>query len=88
MWNGIGSYGLNGWTYKPERKEMFEDMDNTDIDDDESGGGGYGGGGVGSGMSWWMEYWHKQFNTAGPWTKAGGVQPEAWPKWMRKYKDY
>ena len=204
-WNSIGSYGLNGWAYKPERKNMFEDMDDTDIDDDEpdNSGSGNGGGGGGSGMSWWMNYWnkrfgtvyvsgnhsnssdgidvngvneeglnnfnrycltayekpsnkiplvfdsnwlysyfndnsnppskddlstrysgrsnttcmdrhdgginmvfmdfsarkvglkelwtlkwHKQFNTAGPWTKAGGVQPEAWPKWMQKYKDY
>ncbi len=23
-----------------------------------------------------------------PWTKAGGVQPEDWPQWMRKFKDY
>jgi len=36
----------------------------------------------------WTLKWHKQFDTAGPWTKAGGVQPEAWPQWMRKFKDY
>ncbi len=23
-----------------------------------------------------------------PWTKAGGVQPEDWPEWMREFKDY
>jgi len=23
-----------------------------------------------------------------PWTKAGGVQPEDWPQWMRHFKDY
>ena len=23
-----------------------------------------------------------------PWTKAGGVQPEDWPQWMRSFKDY
>jgi hypothetical protein len=23
-----------------------------------------------------------------PWTKAGGVQPSAWPEWMRNFKDY
>lgn len=197
-WNSIGSYGLNGWANKPEIKDMFEDMNNTDIDDKNSETGGEG--------FWWMDYWrkrfglyhdflsidpcnaggdtgfnfvediynipkpsryyltayenranniplvfdsvwlysyfyenagppskdgllssyletpnatcinrhngginmlfmdfstrkvglkelwtlkwHKQFNTAGPWTKAGGVLPESWPKWMRKYKDY
>jgi len=36
----------------------------------------------------WTLKWHKQFNTTGPWTKAGGVQPEAWPQWMRGFKDY
>ena len=36
----------------------------------------------------WTLKWHRQFNTAGPWTKAGGVQPEDWPVWMRKFKDY
>jgi prepilin-type N-terminal cleavage/methylation domain-containing protein len=23
-----------------------------------------------------------------PWTRAGGVQPEDWPRWMRSFKDY
>ncbi len=32
--------------------------------------------------------WHKDFNTAGPWTKAGGVKPNDWPKWIRNFKDY
>ena len=32
--------------------------------------------------------WYPQFDTAGPWTKSGGVQPQAWPRWMRKYKDF
>ena len=36
----------------------------------------------------WTLKWHLQFNTAGPWTKAGGVQPSDWPPWMRKFKDY
>lgn len=36
----------------------------------------------------WTLKWHRQFDTAGPWTKAGGVQPEDWPEWMRGYKDY
>jgi len=214
-WNSIGSYGLNGWTYKLERKKMFEDMNNTDIDDENSESGGGGGGGttvlsddwrawlinywrkrfglpyVGSGSGgsggiksdsdpnnfeisqedindiskpsryWLMAYekqanniplifdsswlysyfddtegpppsdnlsirysgrsnttcidrhngginmvfmdfsaskvglkelwtlkWHRQFNIAGTWTQLGGMQPEQWPKWLRKYKDY
>jgi prepilin-type N-terminal cleavage/methylation domain-containing protein/prepilin-type processing-associated H-X9-DG protein len=36
----------------------------------------------------WTLKWHMQFDTAGPWTKAGGVQPEDWPEWMRRFKDY
>jgi prepilin-type processing-associated H-X9-DG protein len=36
----------------------------------------------------WTLKWNKQFNTAGEWTKAGGVQPEDWPKSMRRFKDY
>ncbi|MHC4112215.1 MAG: type II secretion system protein [Planctomycetota bacterium] len=36
----------------------------------------------------WTLKWHTQYNTAGPWTKAGGVQPEDWPTWMQKFKDY
>ena len=36
----------------------------------------------------WTLKWHKSFNTAGKWTKAGGVQPEDWPQWMRGFKDY
>jgi hypothetical protein len=36
----------------------------------------------------WMFRWHREFNTAGPWTKAGGVQPDDWPEWMRGFKDY
>jgi prepilin-type N-terminal cleavage/methylation domain-containing protein len=36
----------------------------------------------------WTLKWHRKFNTAGPWTTAGGVQPGDWPKWMRKFKDY
>ena len=36
----------------------------------------------------WTLKWHKEFDTAGPWTKAGGVQPGDWPQWMRKFKDY
>ncbi|MFQ6035972.1 MAG: type II secretion system protein [Sedimentisphaerales bacterium] len=36
----------------------------------------------------WTLKWHRQFNTAGPWTKAGGVLPQDWPAWMRRFKDY
>ena len=36
----------------------------------------------------WTLRWYDQFDRAGPWTKAGGVRPQDWPKWMRKFKDY
>jgi prepilin-type N-terminal cleavage/methylation domain-containing protein/prepilin-type processing-associated H-X9-DG protein len=36
----------------------------------------------------WTLKWHREFNTAGPWTKAGHVQPDQWPVWMRRLKDY
>jgi len=36
----------------------------------------------------WTLKWYAEFDRAGPWTKAGGMQPEDWPKWMRKFKDY
>ncbi len=36
----------------------------------------------------WTLKWRSRWDTAGPWTKAGGVQPEDWPEWMRKFKDY
>jgi prepilin-type N-terminal cleavage/methylation domain-containing protein len=32
--------------------------------------------------------WSKLFNTAGPWTRAGGVRLEDWPDWIRPMKDY
>jgi hypothetical protein len=32
--------------------------------------------------------WASDFDRAGPWTRAGGVQPEDWPKWMRDCKVY
>ena len=32
--------------------------------------------------------WYRDFDTAGQWTNAGGVQPEEWPEWMRRFKDY
>ncbi len=36
----------------------------------------------------WTLKWHKTYNTSGNWTKAGNVDPSAWPQWMRVYKDY
>ena len=36
----------------------------------------------------WTLKWHREFDTAGPWTEAGGVVPENWPEWMRSLKDY
>ncbi|MBN1505448.1 MAG: type II secretion system protein [Sedimentisphaerales bacterium] len=32
--------------------------------------------------------WSRQFNTAGPWTRAGGVRDDDWPDWIRPMKDY
>ena len=36
----------------------------------------------------WKFKWHRDFDTNGLWTTAGGVKPEDWPEWMRKFKDY
>ncbi len=36
----------------------------------------------------WTVKWHPVFDTAGLWTRAGGVLPSDWPKWMRGIKDY
>jgi len=36
----------------------------------------------------WILDWNPRFDTAGPWTTAGGVEPGDWPKWMRHFKDY
>jgi prepilin-type N-terminal cleavage/methylation domain-containing protein/prepilin-type processing-associated H-X9-DG protein len=36
----------------------------------------------------WTLKWHTFYETAGPWTKRGGVKPEDWPQWMRGFKDY
>jgi prepilin-type N-terminal cleavage/methylation domain-containing protein/prepilin-type processing-associated H-X9-DG protein len=36
----------------------------------------------------WTLKWHRNFDTKGPWTRAGGVKPEDWPEWMRNFKDY
>jgi prepilin-type N-terminal cleavage/methylation domain-containing protein/prepilin-type processing-associated H-X9-DG protein len=36
----------------------------------------------------WTFKWSRKFNTAGIWTRQGGVEPENWPQWMRGFKDY
>ena len=36
----------------------------------------------------WTLKWNRQFDTTGPWTKAGGVDPSSWPEWIRRFKDY
>ena len=36
----------------------------------------------------WTLKWHRQFDTAGPLTKAGGARAEDWPQWMKTFKDY
>jgi len=36
----------------------------------------------------WKLKWHRNYNTDGPWTIAGGAQPMDWPEWMRTFRDY
>ena len=36
----------------------------------------------------WTLKWHRGFNTAGLWTEASSARAEAWPQWMRNFKDY
>ena len=36
----------------------------------------------------WTLKWNFISRGDGPLTKAGGVKPEDWPQWMRKFKDY
>lgn len=36
----------------------------------------------------WVLKWHKNFDTAGPWTKAGGATSDSWPDWMKDFKEY
>lgn len=31
----------------------------------------------------WTLKWHRYYNTAGPWTKAGGVLTRDWPDWLQ-----
>jgi len=35
----------------------------------------------------WTLEWSPWFDSQGPWTKAGGVRPEDWPRWMHKFTD-
>jgi hypothetical protein len=36
----------------------------------------------------WTLKWHRAYNTTGAWTKAGGVNPDDWPIWLRRFKEY
>jgi len=35
----------------------------------------------------WMQKWHRNYNTNGPWTRAGGAELSHWPQWMRKFRE-
>jgi prepilin-type processing-associated H-X9-DG protein len=42
---------------------------------------------------WTLQYTRKRppgqvFDTCGPWTTCGGVQPSDWPEWMQNFQDY
>lgn len=36
----------------------------------------------------WTLQWSSWFDAQNAWTRAGGVQPEDWPAWMRRFEDY
>lgn len=36
----------------------------------------------------WKLKWHRKFDIAGPWTRAGGCTSGDWPKWMRGFAAY
>ncbi len=36
----------------------------------------------------WALKWHRDYDIAGPWTKAGGAIRSDWPEWMQLYEDY
>jgi prepilin-type N-terminal cleavage/methylation domain-containing protein/prepilin-type processing-associated H-X9-DG protein len=36
----------------------------------------------------WTLKWHRNFNTAGRYTSAGGMKDSDWPVWLRHYKAY
>jgi len=36
----------------------------------------------------WTLKWHREFDTSGFWTKAGGARASDWPDWMQSFKEY
>ncbi len=36
----------------------------------------------------WTLKWNITFDTAGPWTRTGGIQSDDWPQWMRSLPEY
>jgi hypothetical protein len=36
----------------------------------------------------WTLKHSRTFDTCGPWTKCGGVEPNDWPEWMRGFQYY
>jgi len=36
----------------------------------------------------WTLKWNREFDIHGFWTRAGGIQSEDWPEWMRNFRDY
>jgi prepilin-type N-terminal cleavage/methylation domain-containing protein len=36
----------------------------------------------------WTLKWHPDFNTRGPWTRAGNATGDRWPQWLRSLKEY
>ena len=36
----------------------------------------------------WTLKWHREWDTANEWTKAGSVKPGDWPQWLRRFRDY
>jgi prepilin-type N-terminal cleavage/methylation domain-containing protein len=36
----------------------------------------------------WTLKWHRSYNRAGPYTRAGGARSEDWPEWMRNFREY
>lgn len=36
----------------------------------------------------WTLRWHRKFNVANAWTRAGGARTQDWPEWMRNFREY
>ncbi len=36
----------------------------------------------------WTLHWRRDFPMSNAWTRSGGVEPQDWPEWMRKFRDY